>query len=86
MSIESAEKFFRRFKNDSKFYSSLKNASDDEARRKLIEAEGYDFSKDEIKHVMCLPIELTNGDLEAVAGGVGEDPPPSSTSAAAAVV
>jgi predicted ribosomally synthesized peptide with nif11-like leader len=84
MSMESARLFFKRFKEDETFRCSLENAHDDNARRDIRKREGFDFTREEIQQVMSEPLELNNGDLEAVAGGFDDEPSSSGNSEAAA--
>jgi len=75
MSLESAVKFLKRFNGDNVFRSALEALKDDATRKQMIKAAGFDFSQDELNHIVNQPTELSNGDLEAVAGGVEERPP-----------
>ena len=84
MSKESAQLFFERFKEDETFRRSLENAPDDNARREIRKREGFDFTREEIQQVMDEPLELSNGDLEAVAGGLDNEPSSSENSESAA--
>ena len=84
MSMGSAQLFFKRFKEDETFRGSLENAPDDNARREVRKREGFDFTREEIQQVMNEPLELNNGDLDAVAGGTENEPSSSGDSGAAA--
>jgi len=79
MSLESAAKFISRYNDDAEFRAKFDSAHDEEARNEIIRSEGFSFTKEELKHVYSQPTELSNGDLDAVAGGVTQDPPPPPT-------
>lgn len=76
MSLDSAAKFLKKYNEDPAFRSTLETAKDLDERRQLINAAGFDFTQDELNHVAKQPTELSNGDLEDVAGGVENPKPP----------
>jgi predicted ribosomally synthesized peptide with nif11-like leader len=82
--MESARLFFKRFKEDETFRCSLENAPDDNARREIRKREGFDFTREEIQQLMSEPLELNNGDLDAVSGGLDTADTSSSDSSEAA--
>ncbi len=65
MSLESAKSFMERVKNDAAFKQRLADAADSDARAKIVEDEGYHFTREE---VMQLPEELTDEQLDQVSG------------------
>lgn len=73
MSIESARKFYEKFREDENFRARIESCNDKELRLSIIREAGFDFNEYEIKQVMEEPQELDLDDLEAVAGGVGGD-------------
>ncbi len=66
MSIESAKAFIESVQTDEEFRERMKDAADKEARIALVNAEGFDFSEEDIKAVKS---ELSDDELDAVAGG-----------------
>lgn len=66
MSIESAKAFIERMKTDEEFRNRVTKAETAEARKAIVEAEGFDFTKDEIEKVR---IELSDDELDLVTGG-----------------
>ncbi len=66
MSIESAKAFFERVKNDEDFRKELEGKTSTEEREKFAKAQGFDFTKGEIRE--CMEI-LSDEDLDAVAAG-----------------
>ena len=75
MSIESARAFYERVATDEAFKEQLRNAASDDERRATIRAAGYDFTPqdwgvviDQLRQLNDK--ELSEAELEAVAGGV----------------
>ncbi|MBW4054614.1 MAG: Nif11-like leader peptide family natural product precursor [Proteobacteria bacterium] len=66
MSIESAQAFIERMKTDEEFAKRVIECTDTEARNALVNAEGFDFTPDQVKEASG---ELSEEELEAVAGG-----------------
>ena len=66
MSIESAKAFIERLKTDEEFRERVKDAADKETRIALVNAEGFDFSEEDIKAVKS---ELSDDELQAISGG-----------------
>ena len=66
MSIQSAEAFIERLKTDEEFRNRITKAETAEARKAIIKAEGFEFTKEDIKKGMEL---LTDDELDQVAGG-----------------
>ncbi|MBM3147267.1 MAG: Nif11-like leader peptide family RiPP precursor [Actinobacteria bacterium] len=70
MSVESARDFWQRVKSDKDFAAGLAAATDDQERRKLAVAAGYDFTSEELDEVRS---RLTDAEVAAVAGGSEAD-------------
>ena len=68
MSVESAKEFLKKLAKDEAFKKSIESASDEE-KQKIVKEAGFDFTKDEIKEVVGGSSELSDADLEKVAGG-----------------
>lgn len=88
MSIESAKKLIQKMGTDAAFRDSLKNASDDKARHEIAVKHGFDCTRAEVESL--LPGghnagEISDADLEAVAGGKGVSVVVSAAISAAAV-
>ncbi len=66
MSIESAKAFLERIKTDEDFRKSVGEIATLEERMEFSKGAGFDFTKEEIT---TLKDELSEGDLDAVAGG-----------------
>ncbi|MCK5539286.1 MAG: Nif11-like leader peptide family RiPP precursor [Deltaproteobacteria bacterium] len=74
MSVQSAKDFLKKFSKDSDFRTKLESAADDAARQALTKAAGFDFSKAELQEVTGGgSAELSDDDLEKVAGGSAPD-------------
>ncbi len=67
MSVESAKKFMDTIANDEDFRSKFETG-DEATRLQMIREGGYDFTKEEA--LEASNGELSDEDLEAVAGGV----------------
>ncbi len=74
MSKDAAISFAERLKTDDAFQARLSGAADSSERLAILQAEGFDLSKDDVAAVkQALGIEeLSDEDLERVAGGAGE--------------
>ena len=68
MSIESAKAYMERLKDDEDFRTSVGEIATSEERQEYVKKAGFDFTKDEIA---SLKDELSDDDLEKVAGGRG---------------
>ncbi len=66
MSIESAKAFLERVENDEDFRKELEGKTSVEERIKFAKAQGFDFTKDEIRE---LNDSLSDEQLDAVAAG-----------------
>ncbi len=66
MSIESAKAFLERVKNDEDFRKEVEGQASAEERIKFVKAQGFDFTKDEIREVRD---SLGDDELDTVAGG-----------------
>ena len=66
MSSESAKAYIERLKTDEEFKERVKDAADKEARMALVNAEGFDFSEEDIKAVKS---ELSDDELDGVSAG-----------------
>jgi predicted ribosomally synthesized peptide with nif11-like leader len=71
MSVESAKKFIERLANDAEFRAQVESASDPVTKKKLAQAAGYDFDMADIAAVLPQSAggELSDAELEGVAGG-----------------
>ncbi len=68
MSIESAKAFLKRVKNDEDFKKELEGQASVDGRMEFAKAQGFDFTKDEIRQVHT---RLTYEEMDAVAAGGG---------------
>ncbi|MDD2582925.1 MAG: Nif11-like leader peptide family natural product precursor [Desulfuromonadaceae bacterium] len=66
MSIESAQAFLERMKTDEEFAKIVMACSDTESRITCVKEAGFDFT---IEEIAGLQGELSDGDLDHVAGG-----------------
>ncbi len=66
MSFESAKAFVERMKNDENFRKECSGKSSPEDRMKFVKESGFDFSREDIKHVKS---ELSDEELESLGGG-----------------
>jgi len=76
MSMQSAKDFLQKIKTDQALQEKVKAASGLEARQRIIEAAGFDFTLAEYKQAIegaaaAAGKELSAEQLEAVAGGLG---------------
>jgi len=67
MSVESAKKFLAKYKADEAFAKSINEAKSVEEKKKVILGAGFDFTQAELNE--CRGGELSDADLDAVAGG-----------------
>jgi predicted ribosomally synthesized peptide with nif11-like leader len=66
MSMKSAQEFVQKAKSDPEFYKQAVSFKTKEERREWAKAQGYDFTKEELKQASS---ELSDDELELVAGG-----------------
>ena len=66
MTMESAKAFVERVKTDEAFAKRVSGAASREERAEIAKAEGFDFTREELKTVTG---ELSVDELETVAGG-----------------
>ena len=66
MSIESAKAFWERVENDEDFKKELEGEASAEERIEFAKAQGFDFTKDEIREVHD---SLTDEELHEAVGG-----------------
>jgi len=66
MSLEAARGFVERVKTDEDFRTKINDCKDRDVRIAFIKQAGYEFSGEDIE---LLKAELTEGDLDGVAGG-----------------
>lgn len=69
MSIESAKACIERMKTDEAFAKKVGECKDTDARMAFVRAAGYDFTPEEVRTQTG---ELTDGELDGVAGGQKE--------------
>jgi len=69
MSVESAKAFLAKFNSDSDFRAKLEGAGDAAATQAIVKEAGFEFSKAELKECAAASSELSDADLEKVAGG-----------------
>ena len=69
MSLESAKAFLKKVGEDEEFKKLLEKAENDDERQKIVREAGFDFTKEELKEVISGSGELSDKDLEKVAGG-----------------
>ena len=69
MSVESAKAFLKKFASDEDFRKSIENAASDEERQKIVKEAGFEFTKADLKELAASSGELSEEDLEKVAGG-----------------
>jgi predicted ribosomally synthesized peptide with nif11-like leader len=74
MSAEGATAFYERVTSDEQFRAQLEAAGTPEEKRRIVSEAGYDVSPDDMPIVRNLAgaTELSDEDLEKVAGGVGD--------------
>lgn len=68
MSLENAKKMLENLKTDKDLQEQVK-AADNEGKKKIAEDMGLTFSLDEMNEAIKLDSELTDDDLDTVAGG-----------------
>ena len=70
MSIESAQQFILRMKEDQTFRETILSSKSQAAAEQLVLAQGYNFTLDEVKsYIKPCETELTEEQLDAVTGG-----------------
>ena len=69
MSVQDAKNFLKKYSKDGDFRSKLEAAASDDDRKKMAKDAGFDFTQAELKEVMGASAELSDDDLEKVAGG-----------------
>lgn len=69
MSVESAKEFLAKMKGDAEFFAKFEKLGSNEERQKLAQSLGYEFTKEEFLGCAANDAELTDADLEMVAGG-----------------
>lgn len=75
MSIESVKGFYESLTNDQALQERVKSADDSVAIVQIASEKGYDFTDQELERAMQEAIvegELSEQELEAVAGGTGK--------------
>ncbi len=68
MSIEQAQAFIEKVKNDEDLAKRLNEAQDSESRLNIAKELGYDFTPEEARQASE---QLSSDELEHVAGGLG---------------
>lgn len=78
MSIKSAKACYLRLTTDETFRAQLEQTVRDEERRQILQAAGYEFTREEWETTMAqlqasdsADGELSNAELQAVSGGIG---------------
>ncbi|MDR1977879.1 MAG: Nif11-like leader peptide family RiPP precursor [Synergistaceae bacterium] len=69
MSIEAAKGFLVKLTEDKEFAEKLNATQSDEGRLKMAKDFGFDFTNEELKLCVASTGELSDDDLEKVAGG-----------------
>ena len=69
MSLQSAKAFLKKVGEDEEFKKLLEKAENDNERQKIVKDAGFDFTKEELKEAISGSGELSDEDLEKVAGG-----------------
>ncbi len=76
MSVESAKAFLEKFGKDEGFRAQVEGAANDEDRRALVKAAGYEFTAEEMKTALgdkemkaAVGHELSEEELAGVSGG-----------------
>lgn len=70
MSVESAQAMLDKIKSDPEFGKKIEDAPDNETRKSILHAAGFDdVSRDDMKKILHPERELDDDDLEKVAGG-----------------
>ena len=69
MSLEDAKGFVKKIGEDKEFEKKVSDAPDNETRLKLAKEAGFDFTPEELAASLKEERELSDEDLENVAGG-----------------
>jgi predicted ribosomally synthesized peptide with nif11-like leader len=69
MSIEQAQAFFEKVKNDQELQKRLSEAKDNESKLEIARQEGFEFDLEEAKKARETNEELSDEEMESVAGG-----------------
>jgi predicted ribosomally synthesized peptide with nif11-like leader len=69
MSVESAKGFLVKLSEDKEFAEKLNAIQSDEGRLEMAKKSGFDFTNEELKLCVASTGELSDDDLEKVAGG-----------------
>ncbi len=69
MSVQAAKDFVAKIEGDKSLAGSLESAADDDARRKIAADAGFDFTKAEMREALSGSKQLSDEDLDTVAGG-----------------
>jgi len=69
MSLENAKGFVKKIGEDKEFEKKISDAPDKETRLKLAKEAGFDFTPEELTASLKEERELSDEDLENVAGG-----------------
>jgi predicted ribosomally synthesized peptide with nif11-like leader len=69
MSVEAAKGFLEKLGEDKEFAEKLNAIQNDEGRLALAKESGFDFTNEELKLCVASTGELSDDDLEKVAGG-----------------
>jgi predicted ribosomally synthesized peptide with nif11-like leader len=74
MSAEGATALYERVTSDEEFRTQLQAAGSPEDKRRIVTEAGYDVSTDDLPTIRNLAgaTELSDEDLEKVAGGIGD--------------
>jgi predicted ribosomally synthesized peptide with nif11-like leader len=88
MSVESAKKFVERMLSDAEFRAEVEAKPDPLSKRQFVQSAGYDFDMADIAAVMPQSAggELSDQELEGVAGGINTAILTTTISAASLVV
>jgi predicted ribosomally synthesized peptide with nif11-like leader len=70
MSVASAKAFLAKMKEDKSFAEKFKGVTDAEVTKKMLDDGGFSFNKEELKVAAAASGELSDDELEAVAGGL----------------
>jgi predicted ribosomally synthesized peptide with nif11-like leader len=76
MSVQSARDFIKQLESDRTLQDRLQAAADDEARRQIIQAAGFDFTREEFHQAVAeisaaAGQEMSAEELDGIAAGTG---------------